>query len=352
MGCLASVEALSRFDTDGAPVVTGSLKWTFKGQVSQKYQTPWGAVELGRHVYQTSRGGATLCPLEERARIIRKATPRFAMQVSHKYAGQHARAVARDLTLNHNRPVAPSFVQNLADAVGSIAQAKEESWGYEVPPLDGPVASVVLSMDGAMIPTRDSGWREAMVGTISLYADSGERLHTVYLGTAPEYGKAAFRERMEREIARVKARWPGALYLGIADGVRDNWSFLEQDTDRQLLDFFHVTEYLARVAHAAHPEKTGKPARRQWLTDRCEDLKHVPGTLARLVTEMERLSQRRKLTRQARDDVRSALTYFGNNLGKMDYPTQVANHLPIGSGVTEAACKTLVKQRLCGSGMR
>ena len=25
--------------------------------------------------------------------------------------------------------------------------------------------------------------------------------------------------------------------------------------------------------------------------------------------------------------------------------------LPIGSGVTEAACKTLVKQRLCGSGM-
>jgi hypothetical protein len=26
--------------------------------------------------------------------------------------------------------------------------------------------------------------------------------------------------------------------------------------------------------------------------------------------------------------------------------------LPIGSGGTEAACKTLVKQRLCGSGMR
>jgi len=25
---------------------------------------------------------------------------------------------------------------------------------------------------------------------------------------------------------------------------------------------------------------------------------------------------------------------------------------PIGSGVTEAACKTLVKKRLCGTGMR
>jgi hypothetical protein len=36
----------------------------------------------------------------------------------------------------------------------------------------------------------------------------------------------------------------------------------------------------------------------------------------------------------------------------MDYASFHANNLPIGSGVTEAACKVLVKQRLCGSGMR
>ncbi len=36
----------------------------------------------------------------------------------------------------------------------------------------------------------------------------------------------------------------------------------------------------------------------------------------------------------------------------MDYPAFLAEGLPIGSGVTEAACKTLVKQRLCASGMR
>jgi len=36
----------------------------------------------------------------------------------------------------------------------------------------------------------------------------------------------------------------------------------------------------------------------------------------------------------------------------MNYPGFLAEHLPIGSGVTEAACKTLVKQRLCASGMR
>jgi len=36
----------------------------------------------------------------------------------------------------------------------------------------------------------------------------------------------------------------------------------------------------------------------------------------------------------------------------MDYAAHIENNLPIGSGVTEAACKTLVKQRLCSSGMR
>ena len=36
----------------------------------------------------------------------------------------------------------------------------------------------------------------------------------------------------------------------------------------------------------------------------------------------------------------------------MDYAPLVESKIPIGSGVTEAACKVLVKQRLCGSGMR
>ena len=36
----------------------------------------------------------------------------------------------------------------------------------------------------------------------------------------------------------------------------------------------------------------------------------------------------------------------------MIYSEALENHLPIGSGVTEAACKILVKQRMCRSGMR
>ncbi len=36
----------------------------------------------------------------------------------------------------------------------------------------------------------------------------------------------------------------------------------------------------------------------------------------------------------------------------MDYYLHELMGLPIGSGVTEAACKSVVKERLCGSGMK
>ncbi len=111
-----------------------------------------------------------------------------------------------------------------------------------------------------------------------------------------------------------------------------------------MLDFFHVTEYLGKVAYAAYPQKTGKPNREQWLSDRCHRLKHEVDAAAKLIKEMSALCRKKKLTSQVRDDLNAALTYFKNYQHMMNYATHVDEDLPIGSGVTEAACKTLVKQ--------
>jgi len=59
-----------------------------------------------------------------------------------------------------------------------------------------------------------------------------------------------------------------------------------------------------------------------------------------------------KLSASALEGLKSAVTYFGNHLPFMDYAGWSERRLPIGSGVTEAACKTLIKQRMCQSGMR
>jgi len=67
---------------------------------------------------------------------------------------------------------------------------------------------------------------------------------------------------------------------------------------------------------------------------------------------MEGFTRKRKLNETIRTDLSSAISYFENHIDLMDYPSHVKRKLPIGSGVIEAACKTLVKQRFCCSGMR
>jgi hypothetical protein len=352
IGCLATTEALQKFDTDGSPIKWGEIKMTARNKDNKTYQTPYGSVQLERYVYQSSKGGRIYCPLERNARIIQGATPKFAQQISHKYSNMNAPAVCRDLEENHHRKIAHSYLQDVSDWVGGIAQAKEELWEYTIPLLNEAITTAVVSLDGAYVLMREDGYREAMVGNISLYDVTGKRQHTVYIGEAPEYGKGTFFQRLEKEIATVKKYYPDALYLGIADGAKNNWSFLEQHTSRQLLDFFHVTEYLANVSYAAYPGKTDKPKRTIWLDERCKQLKHEAGAVESLISEMEKLTQKNSLTKTVKENLQAALTYFKNHRQMMDYAEHIENNLPIGSGVTEAACKTLVKQRLCGSGMR
>src|SRR6516165_9605292 len=59
-----------------------------------------------------------------------------------------------------------------------------------------------------------------------------------------------------------------------------------------------------------------------------------------------------KMKPDQRKDLQDCITYFRNHLHQMRYAWYIEHRMPIGSGVTEAACKTLVKQRLCCSGMR
>ena len=342
-------EALQSFDTDGSPIIIGSEKWTSKGQELKNYQTPYGKVEIARHVYQSSKGGKCYCPLEQNARIVVTSTPRFAKIVSDKYACLPSTHVQRDLADNHGRKVARSYLQNLSEAVGSVACAKEEDWHYTTPKLNEPVKNISIGVDGTCMLLCKEGYREAMVGTISLYDNDGERQHTIQIGATPEYGKSTFWQRMEREIAHIKKIYPKATYVGIADGAADNWSFLKQHTDKQTLDFYHATSYLTGAAAAAFPHS--KIKRKNWLDEKCHELKHVTSSATKILNELKTFLPK-KLSKTIRENLESAITYFKNHHQKMNYAKSVKENLPIGSGVTEAACKTLVKQRLCQSGMK
>jgi hypothetical protein len=132
------------------------------------------------------------CPLERDARIVVTSTPRFAKLISHKFVNGSSIQVQRDLQDNHARKVARSYLRRVADPVGSVAQAKEQSWHYVTPKLERRVETVSIGIDGTCLLLSEEGSREAMTGTLSLYDGQGERLHAIYLGATLEYGKARF----------------------------------------------------------------------------------------------------------------------------------------------------------------
>jgi hypothetical protein len=353
VGLLATEKNLRRFDADGSPIQVGSVRMTSKGQFPQDYETPYGSVAVARHVYQTSEGGKTFCPLEENARMVLNATPKFAKLVSYKYAEAGADAVVDDLRECHHRKISNRYVKSLGDTVGAYAVAKEETWNYALPTFDRSCASIAIGVDGTCMLLHEEGWRLAMTGTIAFYDSQGERMHTIYAGATPEYGKEKFHAKFRREVERVKEVFPNVPYIGLGDGATDNWSYLKPLTDHQTLDFYHASEYVGRAAAVMFKGAKKEAAREAWLESQLHQLKHKQGAASRLLSVLDDFVSTTVL-KDAKDveTILSTITYLENQKGRMKYSYSVQRNWPIGSGVTEAACKTLIKHRLCKSGSR
>jgi hypothetical protein len=322
-GVVATAEGLKQFDTDGSPITVGPVKFTSKGQVEKDYQTPYGVATVARHVYQSPEGGPTYCPLDRDARIVVTSTPRFAKVLSHKYAEFSSPRVQIDLEENHRRAVSRCLIQDVANAVAAAVLVKEQEWSYALPKFEEPPVTVAISLDGTCLHLREDGWRETMVGTLAFYDREGERLHTVYLGATPEYGKAKFLGHLEAEIVRAKAKCPEAHYVGIADGAKGNWDFLGRHTDVQMTDFWHAAEYLGKAATVLY---RGQPqTRKAWLDDACHRLKHESGGAEWVLKRLRTLARERPWAKDD-EDVERAITYFANQsgAGRMDYAARVA----------------------------
>ena len=115
----------------------------------------------------------------------------------------------------------------------------------------------------------------------------------------------------------------------------------------QIVDFYHACEHLKGGCDAIWGESTARShaefARlRVLLKEADTGAEQILGTLK---------YHRGRATGSRRKRIGKALTYFRNQRHRMHYAAYQRDHLPIGSGVVEAACKTLVTQRLKGSGM-
>jgi hypothetical protein len=140
-------------------------------------------------------------------------------------------------------------------------------------------------------------------------------------------------------------------WIGISDGGGGLEDFLRTNFNRAnlviILDFWHPTGYLEKLARAMHPDDEGR--RVAQMKAWCHLMKHRGGAAIRGALEGLEIARGKKGARQARDE---AVQYIRNNEHRMDYPHYVSQGWQIGSGPIESACKTVVGQRLKLAGMR
>lgn len=116
----------------------------------------------------------------------------------------------------------------------------------------------------------------------------------------------------------------------------------------QIVDLYHAKEHVWDVAHAVFGGATA--AATAWATPACSLLED--GRIIDLVSAIAALPAIPPEPGQARSIPERALDYFTTNAERMRYPVFRAQGMQIGSGIAEAACKTIVSTRAKRSGMR
>ena len=116
----------------------------------------------------------------------------------------------------------------------------------------------------------------------------------------------------------------------------------------QIVDLYHAQQHVWQVARAVYGPQT--LAAEVWAKDACDLLVH--GHIEELAATIAALPPIAPEPGESRSVPEKAVDYFTTNAERMRYPTFRAQGMHVGSGIAEAACKTVVATRLKRSGMR
>jgi hypothetical protein len=337
--------------------------------------TLFGTITLWRYLYQPLHGveHATF-PLEIRLGLAAgRATPALAEWVARAATDATQDTVRADLKRDRGvawsvetlRAVIAETWQGMAPHAHAAQVARVLAWLEQADASRGSRKPVLAAgRDGVFVPIRgDDSYREAATATLSVYDRAGRRLGTVYLGQMPEPGQETLSDQLTRLITDVLSQWPGPLprlayvtdaghhpteyYERVLKPMRHPRRPAELLQWEWVLDYYHASEYIHKLSEALFRD----PHRaRAWARKMCRWLKTKPHAIYRILHSAAAIRSRRLVVGQSKVYL-AAYDYLRNHIKHLDYMRYRRNHLPIGSGVTEAACKTVFTQRLKRSGM-
>ncbi len=386
---------LSRFDETAPEVEVNEVVHRRKGEFEKEYCGLSGKFQIKRALYLPRDGGKAVCPLELRAGMVEGYwTPRAA------------RVMARAVSASTPREAAALFedlggMKPSESSLDRLPKSLSEHWeenrqlfedelrSQEVIPVRA--VAVGVSLDGVLVPMKKAaeeatddgkkpcpvppsteekpaaeadkrpqgpkGYREVGCGTVTFYDAKGDRISTIRYGRLPEHKKETLKTQLAAEVGSILHSRPDLTLVGLSDGAEDNWEFLNQLTQllglpdkeiKRAVDIFHVLERVKKALDAYHGEgssasKAAFEECRIWLREEDDGVERV----------LRALRHRRDNSRGSkRKAIATQIKYLAKRKELTKYKELLDAKLPIGSGIVEAACKTLASERLKRSGMR
>ena len=289
------------------------------------------------------RRGPRLRPFGQQAQVTSRRYSRRLQRVLTDFGAEDSCAAATVRVREHyGVPVPPSAVRT-----HTLRHARAIAATVAAPAA--PAAQLITQMDGSMVPIVEPGpgpdgrkgkqlfWREARL----CCARESQSAHARYGATLGSVGVAA---ALWRETAQAAGLTASSRVPGVGDGAP--WILTQYQEQfgaaaTYLVDFYHVSEYLAAAApRMARPGRAQEWRRRQQgrLLEN-----QVEGVLRSLATRLEPEGQ-------TEAPVRAAWRYLRERRAHLDYAGARAQELPIGSGEVEGGHRHVVQARLKLSG--
>lgn len=123
---------------------------------------------------------------------------------------------------------------------------------------------------------------------------------------------------------------------------------LNERVDVKILDIIHVSEYVWEAGTAIYGEKN--PNRRAWVREKL--LAILDGKVGYVIGALKQIMRKNKFSQSKLDTIRKVIRYLTNHKHMMHYDEYLSKGYPIGTGVVESACGSLVKNRMERNGMR